>query len=203
MTAKIGPTRVLGIDPGWAFTGYAIVVKDAAGQVRVDTGGVIKPQLKPSVRKQMKRRSKAELAARTFQDIVCEWRAQLTAWEAMHLQPDLVAVERYLPFGVARTSGHMASEYQGMLFGVCASHGLPVQWTTPAAGQKLVLGDRAKAFTGKACKAEMVKAAITLPGASALFAAVAPGQHEHLADAIAAGMVGLDTPRPDWEKREP
>lgn len=130
-------TRVLGIDPGSAATGWALVVA-TGNRYRLEAAGVIR------TRGADRPRRLADLTARMDERIAA-------------LRPDVAAVE--LAFsGRNPRSGLVLAEARGVILAALGRSEVPVRELTPAAVKSAVVG------TGRAEKQQVVFMVVRLLG---------------------------------------
>lgn len=112
--------RVLGVDPGFATTGFAVVEKDAGRLVPVTVGAIVTPPKLPTS------------ARLSF------LRAQLLELIESH-RPEVAAVER-LFFNVNVRTAMAVGQASGVALEVSASSGLEVHNYTPLEVKQSVVG---------------------------------------------------------------
>jgi crossover junction endodeoxyribonuclease RuvC len=129
--------RVLGIDPGSAATGWALVVAEG-NRYRLEGSGVIRP----------KGAGRAERLA--------DLSARLTRLVGEH-QPGIAAVESSFS-GRNPRSGLMLAESRGAILAVLGSYGLEVESLSPAQVKSSIVG------TGRAEKHQVAYMVVRLLG---------------------------------------
>lgn len=156
------PARVLGLDPGLATTGWAVIEPDAAASSRVRALGYGVLTTKP-VRERGPRLHEIALKVAELIEVY---------------RPTLAAVERLFFSSNARTA-MAVSEARGVLLATLASRGIPVVELNPMEVKKNAVGE------GRAVKKQM-QAMMTR-----IFNLAAPPTPDDAADALAIALAGL------------
>jgi Holliday junction resolvasome RuvABC endonuclease subunit len=173
--------RVMGIDPGIAFCGVAVV------EVRCD-----KPPAPRCLSLELLRTKKEAVRAsdavpgetddnRRIELMRCALQSYLKRW-----CPQVVSMELYRPFGAPNAAGWKTAMVTGLVSGMARAHGAWLLSYTPQQMKKYVTGDLK---CSKDAVIERVRCDVA--GAQTLLDYFPEGQREHLADATGHAMLGM------------
>lgn len=168
------PSHVLGLDPGFASFGWAVIEVE---RMELVEAGVIRTK-----KASRKRRLSSASDARERAQHICE---QLDALHA-RVNPLCMCMEEFSPPRSSSVASKVARAF-GMVDMLAGHLGTPVFTVTPMELKRLITGRRT------ASKADVANALRGLTGSARVVASGEPkGQHEHMWDAAAAALACME-----------